>query len=288
MLVYENRHNTMFSTATDPNCSSAMGAPNLSYKGDFSPTATRKQAFASEGDEIFLPNNNDTNQHLYRYYKSNPFLAAPCAPLENPFSSTPSLATAADIQSSRSGSFLQPMNQGDLKPSSHGSDASSHLSFRPFGNSDTRHSSPCLSVDSTSVLTNHSSQHPNTSLHQQHLHHHHQQQQLQHQQSLLQVPSLPFIPDIKKEPNVSPRKENKPATYILQSQNINSVKLLFSTHLSEADITKNETGNWDVKLNLVMHISSTRNGSVESKTSYIVQRWYTDLRNLHEVLCLSQ
>jgi hypothetical protein len=287
MLFYESHHEKMYSSL-DPNCTSAMGGQNLTPRNESSPVTKRKQAFASEGDEIFLPNSSsDLQQHFHRPFESNPFLSAPSAPLENPFSNSSfNVATAGNNQTSTS--LLQSMAQGDSKHSSHGStDGSSHLSVRPFGNNDTRHSSPCLSVESSSVLTNQSSQ-PNTNLHINHQQHNcHQQQQQQQQQSFVQSQSLPFIPDFRKENSMSSSQENT-VKHILQGQTMNSIKLLFSTHVSEAVVVKSESGHWDIRMKLVMFLNSTRNGTVESKATHIVQKRYTDLCNFHELLGLSQ
>mmetsp|Transcript_7336 Transcript_7336/g.13911 ORF Transcript_7336/g.13911 Transcript_7336/m.13911 type:complete len:590 (+) Transcript_7336:318-2087(+) len=286
MLFYESHNVNMFSSL-DPNCTSAMGGQNLTPQNESSPVTARKQAFASEGDEIFLPHtsSSDEQQHFHRPFESNPFLSAPSAPQENPFSKSISIATTGNSQTSTiTSSLLQSMAQGgDSKQSSHGSsDGSSHLSVRPFGN-DTRHSSPCLSVESASVLTHQSSQ-PNGNLHTNQYHHHRQQQQ----QSFVTSQNLPMIPDFRKEHSLSPRHHESTHKNILQGQNMNSIKLRFATHVSEAVFVKSQSGHLDIRMKLVMFINSTRNGTVESKATHVVQKWYTDLCKFHELAGLLQ
>jgi len=238
---------------------------NSDLQNDFSQDPSRQQAFASEGDALFLPTNGADEPPSFRPHDSNPFLSAPSAPLVNPFmnhtSPNPPSEKTPDINTQQA-NFRHDSQASNLPLPRTGFQLSS----------DTRHSSPSQSVGSASVLTNH--------VHDQKFVNNH---------NLPRNPSLPLIPDIRSElPKHSVPRANIPSLG-LKNENHYQLKILFSTHIANANLRKNpKNGHFDILMKIIMQARPADNAALNSKATHMVHKWYSELNGVHGRLGLSQ
>lgn len=222
---------------------------NLDSWNDLS-AALRQQTFASAGDAIFTPGGMDS---IRGSKNDNPFQSVPTAPLANPFSTAPSTVSGSTPSTSQQSSFR----------------GLSSMSLQRTDNplsSDTRHdSSPTLSADSASVLSQ--SRHNGSFV---------QIEQAFTQQNKQQ---LPFIPNIQKEHGSAMNANAAIAP---------SHELLFQVKLARTSLENNpKLGRSDVLMKISVHIKSGKANTMNTSSTHIVQKWYTDLGRVHEHLGLS-
>lgn len=229
-------------------------------QGDVNDLSTRLQAFASDGDAIFQPR---AEAQPVRQYES-PFISPPAAPQTNPFVSMAQQQQQQSQEQVRTST--KPTNLQEPQSTNFNVLLGSQTPRLPLlrtghngsaSNNDLRHSSPELSIES-SIMTNQSLNGASNT-------------------------TLPIIPDIRKD-------QNQRGTFAsVQAQNGSNYSLTinFTPQLSMVKLATNPKGRLDIDLKIVMHVRSARNGSMDSESSQIVNKWYSELKSMHERLSLS-
>lgn len=260
MLSYETYGN-------EPLTMSPSGLNNVAMpQNTVQDLRSRQQAFASDGDEIFLPNAASSEEsQTSRRFNSSIFAVPPAAPQQNLYFPQPRHAPFARQLAQKN------TNQNISRPgSSHllglvGNDLSLLSTGNSLNNDTTRHSSPSLSVGSSSVLT---SQSLNGSTNTP-------SEQLPMQGNN----NLPFIPDIKE---YKQRRGNF-ATLHAQNESHYSLDIFFTTHVSSAKLCKNEKGRWDILMKISVNMNSKCNRKF-SQPTHKVEKWYSELNSYHRAV----